>query len=187
VFWVLVVINTVSPVLQGIVIFIFRTRLLITHKPISKTLSLVIATSFDLVGLSQLISGVLLVASVLKIRAFFKRQQAEHFINVGMLVRHAACFGLFLITTIGYFGAFAMFSSHPGVKFYWDAFCWSHIFYYSGSMMSQVLLCVIFWNLGTSTKEEDEDDVFEVEIEDFDEDAELQANIWNSLVRKDAD
>jgi hypothetical protein len=57
------------------------------------------------------------------------------------------------------------------------------------SFISQCLLAKIFWNLGTIDEDradadtEREDSFSEIYTEDFDEDAEVQARIWNSFNR----
>ena len=51
------------------------------------------------------------------------------------------------------------------------------------SFFAQLLLCVIFWQLGTVQPvvipDDDEDIHGTVQVEEFDEEAELQARIWN--------
>ena len=45
-----------------------------------------------------IISGVMLVAGVIKIRNFFKKENAEDFIDLPMLTKHAVAFGLYLLS-----------------------------------------------------------------------------------------
>lgn len=54
--------------------------------------------------------------------------------------------------------------------------------------MSEILLCSIYWDLGKSVPKKDKvaattASFAEIETEDFDEDANLQADIWNGMVR----
>lgn len=53
-------------------------------------------------GICPIISGVMLVGGVFKIRKFFKERKATDQINTPMLMRHAAAFGLYLFSTIVY-------------------------------------------------------------------------------------
>jgi len=51
--------------------------------------------------------------------------------------------------------------------------------------VSQVLLCFILWNIGTKDTAEEESDIrSSVETASFDEDAELQAQIWQMFARR---
>jgi hypothetical protein len=52
------------------------------------------------------------------------------------------------------------------------------VVYQMGVSYSALLLCKIFWSLGTAVHKEN-DKVVEVEVQDFDEDAEMQAGLWN--------
>ena len=54
------------------------------------------------VTLCAIISGVLLIWAVFKIRRFFKVHSATDFIDVPMLLRHAFAFGLYLLSTTAY-------------------------------------------------------------------------------------
>ena len=49
-----------------------------------------------------------------------------------------------------------------------------------------MLLVNIFWELAKQIEVEDDSVVDIIQVE-FDDDAQLQANIWNSIVRKDRD
>ena len=54
------------------------------------------------------------------------------------------------------------------------------------SFFAQCLLCVIFWQLGTKVEVDETDgetSYGEVQVEEFDEEAELQARIWNGFTR----
>jgi len=56
------------------------------------------------------------------------------------------------------------------------------------SFLSQCLLCAIFWQLSTPLEidedtTETETEFVEVHVEEFDEEAELQARIWNNFLR----
>lgn len=95
---------------------------------------------------------------------------------------------LYVVTTIVYFLALGIWTLSPtDLNYRIAAGC--GIFFQVGSGISQMLLCNIFWKLAIPMDEkefaDDRSTVTEdVTIEDFDEDDELMANIWNSLVRK---
>lgn len=133
-----------------------------------------------MVALLQVVSGFVLVRSLLKVRSFFKDRDAADSIDIRALLRHAAAFGLYLVATVVDISAMVLVVAFPsdvtlriylGVEVFWALMLF----------VSQVLLGIIFWNLGTS-----EDEPTSVIVADFDEDAELQANMWNMLVRREA-
>lgn len=129
----------------------------------------------------------------MSIRRFFIDRNAADFINTSMLLRHAACFIIYIVTTFSFFLAFGYYTFKPTIQVY-EVAAVVGICFSLGSAVSQVLLCMIFWDLGKKIEKADFDptesrqqspSVLDVIVSaDFDEDAELQANIWNSLVRR---
>jgi hypothetical protein len=84
----------------------------------------------------QLISGGILVKNVFAIKKYFTERKAENFINTAMLLRHASCFGVYMLTTFVYFTSFciyAWFPNHPSIYVYVDAL---GIFYNLGGIVS---------------------------------------------------
>jgi hypothetical protein len=70
---------------------------------------------------------------------------------------------------------------------HWHNFFIAGITMYSMSFIAQLFLCYIFWELGTPvtveiTETEESDD--RMSIQDFDDEAELQAKIWNTFNRE---
>jgi hypothetical protein len=134
------------------------------------------------------------VKSVFDIRSFFLKSNAANYINTAMLMRHALAFGAYMITIVLYFASLCYWGWVQTASAY-DWVMITGVVFNAGSVFSQVLLCNIIADLGMKPKEPTERgtrasnpcDVTEVTISDFDEDAELQANIWNSLVRKQED
>lgn len=93
----------------------------------------------------------MLIIGVLNIRAFFKRKNATDFINTGMLLRHAGAFGLYLVCTTAKNIAYTFVSLSPGNQTIYNIFSGVLIGNYFGQFLSQLLLCDIFWDLGTDT------------------------------------
>jgi hypothetical protein len=60
---------------------------------------------FDLCGLLQWISGVILIKSVFKIRRFFLEHHAAVSLNVKKITLHASAFIIYLAASIAYFGS----------------------------------------------------------------------------------
>jgi len=107
--------------------------------------------AYDCVGFCQIVSGLVLVTGVVKIRNFFKKQGAENFINTPMLMRHAASFGLYLVTTVVFFISFSLMALSPYDLFFWNLLNLVAIFYYVGQLISEILLVQIFYDLGKKT------------------------------------
>ena len=70
-----------------------------------------------------------------------------------MLLRHAVCFSLYILTTICYFSAIAYWSLGPDAQRY-NIMAGFGIGFEIGTFISQLLLCDIFWKLGLDTKGE---------------------------------
>lgn len=79
----------------------------------------------------------------------------------------------------------------PESDFFWNLFLYAEIFYRIGELIASLALSVILWNLGSEGEEENEPnaDVYErssqeIVVEEIDEnDANLQAKMWNSLIK----
>ena len=114
-----------------------------------------------------------------------------------MLMRHASAFGLFMVTDIVRYLAFTFYALHPQNPNVLKIYLIAKSFWLFGSFVSQILLCQIFWDLGSkveqrppsnrisnrsSSDKSTDSRTVSVEILPFDEDAEMQAKIWNSLV-----
>jgi len=89
----------------------------------------------QLVGGLQIYSGVILVRSVLSIRRFFIERNATDFINTSMLLRHSACFIIYIVTTTSFFIAFGIYTFKPVIQIYKVAACVG-IFFQLGSCVS---------------------------------------------------
>lgn len=129
--------------------------------------------SWDFTGVSQVISGIMLVYGVLSIRSFFKKRNAEDFINTGMLLRHAGAFGLYMLSAGMYYGTHTIYSFNPNTVT-WNIFLLGGVFGFLGSLIAQLFLSVIFWDLGKKLDgPADLEEHATIEIEEFDEDADL--------------
>jgi hypothetical protein len=146
-YWVLLVLNGLSGFGVGVILVIFRTYTLIDgHAPLP-WMSWFYNAAQQLVGGLQIYSGIILIRSVLSIRRFFIERGAADFINSSMLLRHASCFIIYIVTTTSFFVAFGIYTFKPTTQIYEIAAAVG-IFFQLGSCVSQILLCNIFWNLG---------------------------------------
>jgi hypothetical protein len=137
-----------------------------------------------LVGVLQVYSGAILMNSVLGIRRFFVMRNATDSINTGMLIRHILAFGIYMATTIVFYVSYAVYSftADSDVMFRIISIVGSVFIY--GMLVSQLLLANILWTLGTDDQlNESESSYVELQVQEFDADAEFQALCWNGLVR----
>ena len=104
------------------------------------------STSY-LVGILQIASGIVLVKSVYSVHRFFKKNNAESYINTGMLLRHAAAFGLYLLTCSAYYITWAFFTMDESQEMF-HFFLLALLCYKIGSFIAELLLVGIFWDLG---------------------------------------
>lgn len=193
--WILIVCNVGFPILASLFVFIFGIEVLKNHFHQAGHWVLVMITiTSSLVGLVQMISGIILVQFVLKIRAFFKSRNEMDCINSRALLRHAIAFGLFLLTDIAYYVMWPIYTHFPRKPRVWSIYCIITLFWLGGSMISQLFLCTIYWQLGA--KDEDTSctrsqerthssfNYADVLVESTDTDWHTQARMWNVLIRK---
>lgn len=105
--------------------------------------------------LLQVYSGLILVVSVVRIHRFFVRINARDFINTAMLLRHATAFVLYTISNFLYGCACGYWVFSHGTDGY-HYVASSGLFLNISSLISQVLLLLIFWDLGTTVKKRPE-------------------------------
>lgn len=67
-----------------------------------------VPVTFCLQGACSIITGLLLVKSVAEIKNFFAKRNAEEFINVTALWRHALCFSSYLMVSYAYMLFYAL-------------------------------------------------------------------------------
>lgn len=58
---------------------------------------------FNIVGVCQIVYGVILIRSVVRIRRFFKQRKDENYIYTAALCRHATCFVVYLVCCVTYY------------------------------------------------------------------------------------
>lgn len=138
----------------------------------------------------QMIAGVWLMVSVYRIWKFFRERNAADFIDTKALIRHALAFGLYLIAIVGYFTIWILHMWVIGSPKTAIILTWAELGWYITQYSSQVLMAHIFWGLGAKVErpeivkpeENNADEEFESaqpEIVEFDEEAELEAAMWN--------
>lgn len=193
-YWSMLVLNILSGPIKVYAAVTFRMIVNIKKEQPGPFVSWMFNASWNFVGFCSIISGIILVQSVVKIRRFFKERGDEGYINTKVLCQHATCFGSYLVACVFYYAAHSVYTMYP-TSFYFYIFTWTSTAYLLGNVFSGLLLAQIFWSLGTDLSNEQDDpqgdedgdkeslDFTDTFIEEFDEDAILQARIWNSLVR----
>lgn len=125
-----------GPIIQLPGVYFFRVEKEFNGNPPKAWQVYSIEAGWDLTGLSQFISGIILVTGVLRIRNFFSKRNATEFINTGMLLRHAAAFGIYLLCCTIYFGTHTLHSLNATNLFLWNLFLFGGVFGYTGSAIA---------------------------------------------------
>jgi hypothetical protein len=146
------------------------------------------------VNLFQIISGIMLVSSVISIRDYLKQNNPDG-IDTKKLVTHSGAFGLFLLCQLIYSASQILYTLNP-TETTFTLWTLGSMLYYIGSLISQICLILIFWDLGkkesrkSKAKPNDsslemplEEPNDEIEVEDWNEEDEVQSRIWNQFLR----
>lgn len=168
------------------------------HETPSSTPSEFQKTFFDVIELSIcvlfVITGAYLIASVTRIRQAYN-QIAVEALNTRNMALHASAFGLFLISSVVVTITQTLqifFTESPKIYKVYNV---TYYFYLFANFFSQALLCVIFKDLGKKENlvSEQDDAMLEsvssassVKVDEFDEEAQLQAQIWNQFEQRTA-
>lgn len=149
---VMLALNLISGPSRSVASAVYRTIKLVKHQTPSEFLKITIDVSFDLPGFCSIVSGAILVYSVTKIRRFFKDRNEEEQIDTRALCIHASCFVSYLCSAILFYTIYNLYTFAP-TRAHFLFFQGVNIIYLALNLVSNVLLCQIFWNLGT-TKDE---------------------------------
>jgi hypothetical protein len=130
--------------------------------------------------------GWLLINAVLKIRKYLK-EHGENNVNTCMLFWHSVAFGFFMLS----WSLTAILFPIGWVvqnRYIWYVTDYVEIFSFFAQDLSLAVLCFILWELGTKEEPDTADvEVAIIEVEEFDEEAETQARIWNFFAVERAD
>ena len=132
-------------------------------------------------------SGLIVLWAIRSIRTFFKEKDAEDVLDTGALLRHGIAFGLYLFGMCTSTVFLVIYNLDP-TETSFSLFAAFYIADWVGQLISELLLCQIFWQWGTKGTPDDID--LEIEhyetlvVEDINEDEDLMGMIWNSLLRK---
>lgn len=149
-FWL----NILIPLCWGVTLYFFINADL-NGKEAQKPVIILNGVATELMGLVQIVTGIILVRSVFKIRSFFKARNDEDCIDTTSLVQHAVSFVLYTATLILYYTAWMLHTILQENAIMFKTFLVSVFVKRIGSLISLLLLCVIFWRLGCKDDEED--------------------------------
>jgi len=125
---------------------------MITHKPTADYQWIDNVTSCAAVGTysAQIISGIILIWSVFKVRAFMlKRKINGQALNVKSMCLHASAFSIFAVSVLAFTVIYAKYLLDiNNNKEDYKLLVISITIMFILSFFSQCLLCVIFWQLG---------------------------------------
>jgi hypothetical protein len=156
----LMVANIILPVLNGVINFSYsftwnqcyynniNCRIMI----ISYYTYLVI---FGLVYFLQVVSGVIIFQSLKEIRFYFEKTDALEFFNVKQMLLHGAAFGLYLVAAVIYYLSFVVMELTYFTPWTWATWIVCYLLNLLFNFLSQCLLAVIFWHLGTKEANEE--------------------------------
>lgn len=148
------------------------------------------------------VSGSFLIWAIYAIRRFLKqRAQINHpNLNIKQLLLHSVAFGLFLVSVVVFeffnlaystIDHYQDMKNKPTKASFFNIWVGLEINLIYCSLLSQILLCSIFWHLSNKPDNNDEpltdttqSSIVTVTVQDFDDDAELQARIWNAFTRE---
>jgi hypothetical protein len=134
-------------------------------------------------GMCETITGGMLVKSVIQIRSFMKQNNEEDQMDTAALCRHALSFGLYMFAVFSYNVTYIVYTlKKPNDKWFviWQSAsiaCWLL------ALISECLLAYIFCDFINVEVEDEEDRAGSIaQTEEFDEEAELNAKIWNNFM-----
>jgi len=149
------------------------------------------------VFVTWMVSGSFLIWSIYAIRRFLKQRahMSHPNLNLKQLLLHSAAFGLFLVSVVVFeffnlaystIEHYHSMNNKPTKAAFFNIWMGLEINLIYCSFFSQILLCSIFWYLSIRPDNNDgtitdttQSTIVTITVQDFDEDAELQARIWN--------
>ena len=113
VFLLLLVCNVLFPLLEAVVLIPFNTQLFIEGLVPGKIVSYCADIVPDLVGVFQIVSGVILNVGVYRIHSYFKDRKGEVRVNTEIMILHASAFLLYLVGDVVLYLAYTAYVIYP--------------------------------------------------------------------------
>jgi len=188
-YWSLLAPNVIFPILY----YSFRA-LYTTKTAVDLMNGLSIVSCFG-IFICQITSGVFLAKSVISINYFLRHKNPDNIDTKGLII-HASAFGIYLVSSLILTFAFTLNIVYPSESNY-NLWFYASVLYNAASLISQICLILIFWDLGKKAAPKKprnrdlqqpfaEDPNDDPQVEEWNEEDEVQARIWNKFVRNAA-
>lgn len=99
IYWTMLLFNVLSAIVYGFTTSLFYEKVWSKGENPELVKTWIIVSNFT-VRACLIVSGAILVACVVKIRAYFKAKNATDYIDTKMLLRHGIAYGLYLVGSI---------------------------------------------------------------------------------------
>lgn len=187
-YWIILILNALFPQALGITTALFYRKFLVAGKDPSEALTSINAWMIVCTKLMQVLSGVGLIWAIIKIRNYFKEKNATDLLDTKMFTFHGMAFGLYLVgtSTTTVFLIIANLDLDSSKKF--DNFQYAFFAELLADLVSESLICYIFWQWGINDTPDNQDfpddRIYPVYTTDMEEDTDLFAIVWNTLLNK---
>lgn len=174
--------NIALPLCSGLGSYLIRTNELIKSKKTGWFVNYGNRAAWNAVGIQQILQGSILVWSVFMIRKFLKDKGAYRYVDKSVLRRSMYSFSLFLFSNVLFSLSLAVYSFFPTDERLFAIFMTCTMIEQVLTPIAELLLCKIIIDLSVNNHKHNsigaEDEIFEANYK-----AELDTNIWNSMVR----
>lgn len=171
-YWSLFAANILLPLLFPVFIIKFNNGI-VNGQGVSTAMQTIFSVDTIGIGLLQIISGVILVQSVFAIRDFYQRRGEVESISQRRIITHAVAFGAFLVPQTIYYAAALVHIFFGKYRFVYTIYIAADLLSTFANLISQAVLALIFWDLGTVEERGTEVSDGVPEVSNFDEDAAL--------------
>lgn len=124
-----------------------------------------------------------LVQSVLKIRQFYRDNSIENQLNTNQLLLHSTAFILYMVAVVLYVVSWDLTISFPNNIMLALIYVIVYSLQCILGAIAEILLALIFWKL--AVKEDPLQGYLNVIVEEFSEEDEVMARIWNQFRQKE--
>jgi len=125
---------------------------------------------------------VVLVQSVLRIRQFYRDNSIENQLNTNQLLLHSTAFILYMVAVVLYVVSWDLTISFPNNIMLALIYVIVYSLQCIVGAIAEILLALIFWKL--AVKEDPLQAYLNVIVEEFSEEDEVMARIWNQFRQK---
>ena len=143
------VLNIASPIIYGIFTVVFYEDIEVAGKEVNEWVSYSKIVGTYLTFICTLISGTILMHSIFRIKAYFKKGNATDALNAKMLLRHGFSFGIYMLGIVGTTVSLLLYNlnaNNPELyQRYFTLVSGFLLFNQVCQLIGEILLCQIFW------------------------------------------